>query len=236
MTYLTFIIDNYDNLPYTTVFLHGHDRSWHQPEHSIDILRAINLQTVIRDGYANVRCNQRHRCNEGHQYDLTNGTKDPSLGDEHLLPPFWEMIFPDGPPLPKKLGASEAAQFAVSRAAIHARPLAFWKAVRRPIERNLGDYKDKLPGAGWKDGYLMGVLYEHLWHVLFGKPAFYCPPEDYCQQTLLSDAIRCDRMSPDYWDPKGESAGWKDIKCSVDEDAMARAARAQDEPLKNIDV
>ena len=46
MTYLTFIVQHYDNLPDVMVFLHGHSNAWHQPISIAKMLDAINYSAV----------------------------------------------------------------------------------------------------------------------------------------------------------------------------------------------
>lgn len=41
MAYLTYIIQNYDNLPESMVFIHSHETSWHTPESQIETLLKI---------------------------------------------------------------------------------------------------------------------------------------------------------------------------------------------------
>ncbi|KAB8078435.1 hypothetical protein BDV29DRAFT_166367 [Aspergillus leporis] len=61
MTYLTFIIDNYDQIPTRgAVFAHGSRFAWHNDHPEYDnaaLLAALNLQTALEPwGYHNLRC------------------------------------------------------------------------------------------------------------------------------------------------------------------------------------
>ncbi|KIW19863.1 hypothetical protein PV08_00438 [Exophiala spinifera] len=61
MTYLTFIIDNYDALPSTgAVFVHGARWSWHNDGPDYDnaaLLAALNISSALKPwGYHNLRC------------------------------------------------------------------------------------------------------------------------------------------------------------------------------------
>lgn len=237
MAYLTFIIDNYEKLPLFTLFLHGHDRSWNQHEHTYDIVNALNLSDVATNSYASVRCNVQYACHPDKRLNVVDGSikhgDKASIKDAARMPAFWKLIFPNGPAPPLRLAAAKGAQFAVTREAIRARPLKFWHALRRPIERDLNDYKKILPSANSHD---LGLLYEHVWHVIFGKPALDCPTdprdEDYCRQTVLSGAISCKGQVDSYPPAPGDVKNWRDVQCDIDEEGMGRAEKEQDEAVK----
>lgn len=223
MAYLTFIIDNYDRLPLFTIFLHGHDRAWHQIEHAAFKVLALNLTAVAQDGYITMRCGNRNRCDPDKICDLTRGADGvPFDHGRKLLPKFWKLMFPDVK-LPSRLAATQGAQFAVTRETIQARSLEYYKRLRSPLLRDMGDFSDVLPGIvntdGFQGGYQFGLLFEHVWHVIFGKPEFHCPDIEYCRNTVFSGAIDCDR----YVDLKEETQGWESVGCRVDEEQVEKA-------------
>jgi hypothetical protein len=47
MAYLTYIIENYDNLPESVAFVHGHDSSWHTGGSQIQMLLSIGCWELI---------------------------------------------------------------------------------------------------------------------------------------------------------------------------------------------
>ena len=62
--YLSYIIDNYENLPSTLAFLHSHRNGffagWHTDTplyDNVDALRKLQLDFVLKIGYVNLRCN-----------------------------------------------------------------------------------------------------------------------------------------------------------------------------------
>lgn len=176
MPYLTFIIDNYDSLPDYTVFAHGHGRAWHQPEPLPMKVAALNLDVLDEEGYINLRCGTAPGCQEQWYMNMQHTPTGDNRPAARLLPQFWRMLFHDDAgspdemmPAPKELGVACCAQFAVTRQAILNKSLAFWKKMRRPLERDLEELRDELGGG--LDSYTMGLLYEKLWHVVFGKPA-----------------------------------------------------------------
>ncbi|MCJ1245763.1 hypothetical protein MMC30_002967 [Trapelia coarctata] len=59
MVYLSFIIDNYDNLPNVTLFLHSARYQWHNDDplyDGIPILQNLRIDYIKTEGYANLRC------------------------------------------------------------------------------------------------------------------------------------------------------------------------------------
>lgn len=213
MAYLTYIIDNYDDLPNFVVFHHGHRRAWHQPEPTPMKLRALNLTALSYDHYINLRCARDPGCTADTGIDLVDVDPHDSRIHALMLPKFWNTMFGNesmwdmGPP-PTNVSVPCCAQFAVTREAIRSRPLAFWRAYRRPIERDLDEYK---PTWGPNtNSYLVGICYEKLWHMVFGKESVYCPAEDYCRGTQFSDAVVCDRYTGQFDDAKDT---WGQIKC-----------------------
>lgn len=222
MAYLTYIIDNYANLSDYTVFLHGHSRSWHQIEPIGWKLDALNYTALDNESYVSLRCMDLPGCRPRWYLNATSTPKGDDRVQAKLMPGFWRTMFPQLPgayndssilqywglgPAPSEIGAPCCAQFAVTRAAIHLRPLEFWRAFRRPLERDLSEYRTSIGPE--LDSYWIGVLYEAVWHMVFGKPAVHCPATDFCRQTLWSDAINCTKY-PEWY---STSAGWENITC-----------------------
>lgn len=213
MAYLTHIINNYANLAPYTIFLHGHSRSWHQPEPIAWKLRALSLDLLATEGYINLRCGLKPGCSA----DTILGTAHPGPRDHpkvrSMMAAFWAWSFQpehrrwDFGPYPPELGQPCCAQFAVSRERILARPREFYEAYRRPMERDVREMQGVF-GPLWT-GYRMGILYEHLWHVVFGKEALFCPNPQFCRAVYFRDAIRCSNYTGDY----EHRAGWKKIEC-----------------------
>lgn len=175
MAYLTFIINHYDILPDFTVFVHGHRRSWHQPEPLPLKLGALNVTALLADNYINLRCARNPGCTE-ETYISASAVQDGETRIQaKLMPGFWRTMFPEalgylgmGSP-PDAIGVPCCAQFAVSKAAIRLRSLDFWKMYRTPLTRNLSEYETTI-GKGL-NGYAIGMVYEKLWHIVFGKEA-----------------------------------------------------------------
>ncbi|KAJ6070232.1 hypothetical protein N7467_011551 [Penicillium canescens] len=184
MAYLTYIIDNYNNLPATIAFLHAHRSgflmAWHvdAPLHdNVIAMRNLQLDFVQRNGYVNLRCNWNPGCKGAHRFnkhvtdqiwwDVFEGTSTPPL---NMSSP-WEMEYGDHKYIrkPDEIGAACCAQFAVSRDQVQKRPLNDYVKIRQWIlDTELNDASS-------------GRVMEFLWHIIFGMEGVYCPDEQLCQ-------------------------------------------------------
>ena len=182
MAYLTYIIDHYDTLPSTLVFLHPHrggysnyfTKSWHIDAAGFDnvaSVRNLQLPFVQKNGYVNLRCNWAPGCKPRHR---TN---------KHITPEIWDRFFLNTsslstaispasigtdttstatatvPPAPSLIGAACCAQFAVSSKQVKTRPKTDYMHFRDwVLETELNDAKS-------------GRVMEFLWHIVFGEQA-----------------------------------------------------------------
>jgi len=66
MIYLSWIIENYDDLPDVAIFMHAHRWSWHNDDildnDSAMMIRRLSLNRVWREGYMNMRCSWNPGC------------------------------------------------------------------------------------------------------------------------------------------------------------------------------
>ncbi|OJD32829.1 uncharacterized protein BKCO1_35000126 [Diplodia corticola] len=170
--YLTYIIENYHNLPKTIVFLHphqdGYPGGWHTdaPNHSnVWSVENLNLDFVQETGYANLRCTHIPGCPD--EIQPFRDPFDPSRTSENHMLEAWQDLFGNSD-VPDVIGAACCAQFAVSRDQVLKRPLDDYVRYRKwiidtPLEDDLS-----------------GRIIEYLWHIIFGKPAVDCPAQDQC--------------------------------------------------------
>ncbi|KAJ5958612.1 uncharacterized protein N7479_005762 [Penicillium vulpinum] len=183
MAYFTYIIDNYDTLPSTIVFLHAHRAgflmAWHvdAPLHdNVIAMRTLNLDFVQQNGYVNLRCNWNPGCKDAHRlnshvtediwFDVFDGTSTPPLNTSSST----EQEFADQKYLrkPAEIGAACCAQFALSRDQVRRRPLEDYIKFRQwVIDTELSDASS-------------GRVMEFLWHIIFGMEGVYCPDEQVC--------------------------------------------------------
>lgn len=227
MVYLTYIIDNYGNLPDYAVFVHGHNKSWHQLEPLQFKIRALNLTALDEEGYINLRCEDMAGCELRPFIDTTVGNWD---GEKHLRE-FWDWMLPDVE-LPRYLSYKCCGQFAVSKKAIQGRRLDQWIKVREPLllsDEEVGQYAW---GKGTQDvqfEWLVGTYYEKFWHVLFGTEGEHCPSVAECRQRYFSNAIACDGdMDTTTWANREDE--WRENRCVTAYDNAAPDAEV-DLPL-----
>ncbi|KAI9733244.1 MAG: hypothetical protein M1834_003328 [Cirrosporium novae-zelandiae] len=175
MAYLTYVIDNYDKLASTIVFLHSHRSgfltAWHvdSPMHdNVWAMQHLQLDFVQENGYVNLRCNWNPGC-----------TKAQRKNNKHITWDVWQELFTNTstPPaaaaadsdsetgekkamyMPTEVGAACCAQFAVSKKQVQQRPKDDYIQFRRWVIETK------------KDDAHSGRVMEYIWHVIFGKNA-----------------------------------------------------------------
>jgi hypothetical protein len=173
MPYLTYLIDNYENLPSTIAFIHSHKEGYPQAWHTdaeqysnVLSLNTLKLDFVQSNGYANLRCIHIPGCP-----DEMRPFRNPPEGHrstEHALPAAWTSLFP-GVEIPQVIGVPCCAQFAVSRERVRERPVEDYIRYRNwLISTDLADAES-------------GRMLEYLWHIIFGMSSVYCPTYEQCK-------------------------------------------------------
>lgn len=171
--YLTYMIDHYDDLPDTVVFIHAHRHAWHNNDimmqDGLAMLRRLNHDRVARLGYMNVRCHHEPGCPDWIHMDRPGGDFDFVRKPEEIYwrRSIWEDIHP-GAAIPTSLSGVCCAQFALSRDRIR----------EVPIERLL-HYRKWLLNTGLSDAY-SGRIFEYIWHYIFTGHEVYCPAQNTC--------------------------------------------------------
>ena len=158
LVYLTYIHDNYDNLPEYAIFLHSHLSSWHSKE----IVSVIeNLKHPIK-GYANLNWEGKHGFCDTKETALVNGEfKDL----RRILNAHWNStLLKYLGPLPKVLTNHCCAQFVVTKERMRLRPKQFYsEMIHWILNSSLPDYDTSR-------------LFEYTWGVIFGEKAdVQCP-------------------------------------------------------------
>ncbi|KAH7025885.1 uncharacterized protein B0I36DRAFT_329351 [Microdochium trichocladiopsis] len=213
MVYLTYIIDNYDDLPENVVFIHASRFAWHNDDPDYDAvptLRNLQLDYVAESGYVNLRCVWVIGCpyeihpfqDAGHKDE---GSKTPSA--KGVYKQAFEELLP-GTQVPELVAVSCCSQFAVTRQTLQTRPRSDYEHFR--------DWLLKTPLTD----DLSGRVLEFLWHILFGKDAVFCPSAatcyckvfGHCNSTCTDSACDGRYTLPPYSQlPKGwPLIGWKD--------------------------
>jgi hypothetical protein len=189
MIYLSYIIDNYDNLSDVNIFMHSHRYSWHNDDllddDAVQMISRLSAERVQREGYMNMRCTGStapFSCldekiltkalghwNPGCPSWMHPGTieEDVNKKEETQLAQSWAELFPLDP-IPSVLAQPCCAQFAISRSRIRSLPLARYVFFRDWLLRtSLSDY-------------ISGRVWEYVWQFVFTGKNVVCPKEHVC--------------------------------------------------------
>lgn len=171
--YLSFMIDHYDELPDTVVFMHAHRHAWHNNnllmQDMLGMLKRLNHDRVARMGYMNLRCHHEPGCPDWIHMDRPGADFDFFRKPEEIYwrKNIWEELHP-GAPIPQSLSGTCCAQFALSKERIR----------QVPMERLL-HYRKWLLNTGMDDSY-SGRIFEYIWHYIFTGHEVYCPAQNTC--------------------------------------------------------
>jgi hypothetical protein len=220
MAYLTYIIDHYDCLPSYTVFLHGHERSWHQLAPVAAKIRALNLTALSEENYISLRCEDNMGCERRPYIDTTEVNWE---GERHMGA-FFRHILPDVES-PQQISYKCCGQHAVTANAMRHLSKNQWVQVRQPLLREEDEME---ANEAWARNpkiteWLLGAWYEKYWHVFFGMNSEqYAPPDcqvlspanDITAVQALSNAAKCTSLMPSYvmairtWCHTRATPGW----------------------------
>lgn len=171
MVYLSYVIDHYDNLAETNIFIHAHRWAWHN-NHLFNTDTAMTIRhlsdaRVVREGYMNLRCMFYPGCPAWMRLNAKEEVEEKK--EEMLVAKSWMELFPNDP-MPDILGQPCCSQFAVSGERIRAIPLDEYKRIRNWL------LKTRLSSS------MSGRVFEYLWHYLWTGKNVLCPAmhECYC--------------------------------------------------------
>ena len=170
---MTYIIDHYDDLPDTVIFVHSHRFTWHNNValglDTVEMIKRLNHDRVARLGYMNLRCHHVPGCTDWIHLDRPGGDFDFVWKPEEIYfrRHVWEELHP-GAPIPSSLSAICCAQFAVSRDRIR----------QVPLERFV-HYRKWLLDTPMDDNF-SGRVFEYIWHYIFTGHETYCPSMNTC--------------------------------------------------------
>jgi len=161
--YLTYLIDNYNNLPDIMVFIHALRYQWHNEDPMYDhvpVLQNLSLSHVTKQGYVNLRCTWDVGCPQS----IRPVGDDAPDYEPHWpfvnLHKSWSVTFKElfpGSPLPAAVGAPCCSQFALTKETVHMRSLEDYERYRRWL---------------WStdmDSMISGRVMEYMWHSKFPK-------------------------------------------------------------------
>ena len=167
MAYLTYIIDNYQNLPNVSILLHAHRDgypvAWHNDNNQYSktwAVRHLKISTVENHGFVSLRSNWVPGCPADIQ-----PFRDPPEAHrdlEHIFARVCKEIFGAEAEVPERIGTPCCAQFAVTRSDVQQRTKAEWEGYREWLFNT--DENDETSGR----------VFELLWHILFGREPVMC--------------------------------------------------------------
>jgi len=190
MAYLTFLVDNYDNIPAAgAIFVHGSLFAWHNDSPKYDnaeLLAALNTTSALASsGYHNLRCDwSASTCPAD---SIPQGSFETGLTaklepfnsrvvSDAAIPRALTSIFGGGDSSLTALGRSDAvksqccAQFIVSHANIHQHSREEYFALRQWL-LDAGNSPNSAP----LDDRISGRIMSYLWHILFLPQQGYAP-------------------------------------------------------------
>jgi hypothetical protein len=169
MVYLTYIIDQYDNLSDISIFMHSHRYAWHNNEllsqDAVQIITRLSPARVQREGYVNLRCDWTPGCPSWMHPGAVE--EDGNKKEEVEYAAVWAELFP-GDPVPQIVAQPCCAQFALSRERIRQLPKSKYVRLREWLLRT--PLRDSISGRVW----------EYVWHFIFTGQHILCPKEHVC--------------------------------------------------------
>jgi hypothetical protein len=167
--YLAWIIENYNDLPETAVFLPPSDPF---QEETLDLsaaIPAIQIPFIQSSGYANLHCPTSKSfttCNGKSLNPMKPSYELRTL--EAKIPDVWRECFGQRAGVPERIASVLGSEFAVSREQVKKRSvedyLKLWSWLNKTI----------------MDDDSSGLVLEYIWHVVFGKDPVFCPEETRC--------------------------------------------------------
>lgn len=143
-----------------SIFLHHHNEgpeSWHIDNYwhsNVDAVRALQKDTVEREGFVSLRCQLSPGCPVAIQPGRRANAAAESA--EKYYSRAWRALF-DNDDVPAQIAAPCCSQFAVSRDQILQRPLSDYKRMYNwVLNTKLSDE-------------IVSKIMEYSWHIIFGK-------------------------------------------------------------------
>ena len=169
MTYLTYILEFYENLPDVSIFMHSHRVAWHNDDllnyDAVEMIKRLSSERVLRNGYMNMRCHWMPGCPEWiHPAEVE---PDKEKLEQSMIADAWAELFP-GKEIPRVLAQPCCSQFALSRDRILSIP-----------KETYGHYRAWLQRSPIRDT-MSGRIFEYIWQVIFADTAIFCPNQRTC--------------------------------------------------------
>lgn len=188
MIYLSYIIDNYDDLADVNMFMHSHRISWHNNElldtDAAQIISRLSAERVQREGYMNLRCHWIPGCPDWMHPKPAHESY--GKNEEIELAKAWIELFPLDS-MPDVLAQPCCSQLAISRDRLRA----------VPRERFIF-YRDWLLRTSLSD-YVSGRVWEYLWQFVFSGHNINCPAEHVCYCDGYGICFGDEEAYKDWW-------------------------------------
>lgn len=147
-----------------TAFVHAKKAQWHNEDlgpWTSTILENLRIDTVLRNGYVNLRCKHDPGCPVGvnplEPTDIDIKGRDIRA---YFADVYMELFNVPAGQVPEHVGNVCCGQFVVSRERIRQRPLRDYIRMRTwALESSVTDSF----GVGW--------VFEKIWHIVFGMDA-----------------------------------------------------------------
>lgn len=228
MVYLTYIIDNYNQLPDVAIFIHAHLQSKHTDNllgnSIVETVQRLRISKVRRDGYFNLRCNwMPGGC------PLYLNLYDPTLSalngstQAQVLKKAWSELFSVVAEMPEWVGQPYGGQFAASRDAIRRIPLQGWIKWREwLISTNLTDYDS-------------GRVWEYTWQYVLAEKERFCPSMYQCYCEGYGVCFSSDKAFED-WRMRGQKLEEKISKYLLMQPTGRKAVEMKKKLMKEKDA
>ncbi|KAF2833634.1 hypothetical protein CC86DRAFT_12572 [Ophiobolus disseminans] len=174
--YLAWIIENYNNLPETLVFLPPSDAFGEETLNLREAIPELQIPYIQSSGFANLHCptsKSQTTCNGRSLNPHKPSYEFRTL--EAKIPEVWKECFGDQAGVPGRIASVLGSEFVVSKEHV--------------MRRSVDDY---LKLWGWLNKTIMdddssGLVFEYIWHIVFGKDAIFCPEERRCECDLYGN-------------------------------------------------
>jgi hypothetical protein len=170
-SYLSYIINNYENLPDHVAFIHGHEEAYHQ-NNPYGILKAIEMAKINEYDYISLNNEMQAMILEpGMVFERNNPwwiSKQQDM-NHYLMRRVWKDLYEPylGYPFPEKIRCERSAQFIVSKKAILNRPKKMYEELLHFLS-----YGEK------EFGTLASFVLEFSWHMIFGEKPDMCDTDE----------------------------------------------------------
>ena len=169
MGFISYIIDNYNNLPDKMIEFHCDPYAWHQDRCIHCILNDFDWEFDYKSInapflYMKFGGDLMSGIDFGYRRSFDLWIKEP-----------WKDIFGDYIPVPKELGVRSCAQFLVDKKLVLRYPIEFYKNIKSWLIATDIDTRLKIdPNAGWSS-FVSSRIFEFSWHYIFTQTEIEMP-------------------------------------------------------------